>query len=175
MNYVVRVNLLDRNKVSLQATEECSFDYQHPVTEKDIMLHAYADELNFPRALLKMLLASPNQMESFNPVKDYLESLRGKYKGPSQIDLLCASLHLPEDKADKKGKERAGRLLRKWLVATVACALGNRQNDVALGLVGEKAGIGKTTFFEQLIPSCLSDYYQVAQNQGTTNAAGDSV
>ena len=73
MNYVVRVNLLDRNKVSLQATEECSFDYQHPVTEKDIMLHAYADELNFPRALLKMLLASPNQMESFNPVKDYLE------------------------------------------------------------------------------------------------------
>jgi predicted P-loop ATPase len=162
-NYVVRVNLLDRSKVSLQATEECSFNYQHPVTEEDIMLHAYADELNFPRALLKMLLASPNQMESFNPVKDYLESLRGKYKGPSQIDLLCDSLHLPEDKADKKGKERAGRLLRKWLVATVACALGNRQNDVALGLVGEKAGIGKTTFFEQLVPPCLSDYYQVAQ------------
>lgn len=162
-NYVVRVNLLDRNKVYLSPTETCSFEYKHPVTEEDIMLHAYADEVNVPRALLKMLLASPNQMQSFNPVRDYLESLRGKYKGPSQIDLLCKSLHLPEDKADQESVARAGRLFRKWLVATVACALGTRQNDVALGLVGEKAGIGKTTFFEQLIPSCLKEYYQVAQ------------
>jgi predicted P-loop ATPase len=48
-------------------------------------------------------------------------------------------------------------------VATAACALGIHQNDVALGLVGEKAGIGKTTFFELLVPPCLKEYYQVAQ------------
>ena len=162
-NYVVRVNLLDRSKVSLRPTPECGFDYQHPVTEDDIILHAYADEINFPRALLKMLLESPNQMQSFNPVVEYLESLRGKYKGPSQIDMLCESLHLPEDSDNKDAKARAGRLFRKWLVATVACALGIRQNDVALGLVGEKAGIGKTTFFEQMVPPCLREYYQVAQ------------
>ena len=162
-NYVVRVNLLDRNKVSLSPTEGCSFKYEFPVTEDDILLHAYADELPIPRAVLKMLLASPNQMESFNPVRDYLECLRGKYKGPSQIDLLCKSLHLPEELNGKESVERAGRLLRKWLVATAACALGIRQNDVALGLVGEKAGIGKTTFFEQMVPACLREYYQVAQ------------
>ena len=82
-NYIVRVNLLDRSKVSLRPTEECSFHYEHPVTEEDILLHAYADEVSIPRVLLKSLLASPNQMESFNPIHDYLESLRGKYKGPS--------------------------------------------------------------------------------------------
>jgi predicted P-loop ATPase len=160
-NYVVRVNLLDRSKVSLSPTEECTFHYEHPVTEDDILLHAYAEELKVSDKTLRMLLASPNQMESFNPIKDYLESLRGKYKGPSQIDMLCASLHSPEE--SKETIARVSHLLRKWLIATAACALGIRQNDVALGLVGDKAGIGKTTFFEMLIPPCLSEYYQLAQ------------
>ena len=160
-NYVVRVNLLDRSKVSLSPTEECTFHYEHPVTEDDILLHAYAEELKVSDKTLRMLLASPNQMKSFNPIKDYLESLRGKYKGPSQIDMLCASLHSPEE--SKETIARVSHLLRKWLIATAACALGIRQNDVALGLVGDKAGIGKTTFFEMLIPPCLSEYYQLAQ------------
>ena len=160
-NYVVRVNLLDRSKVSLSPAEGCTFQYEYPVTEDDILLHAYADEVPIPRAMLKSLLASPNQMESFNPIHDYLESLRGKYKGPSQIDMLCESLHSPKE--DNASKERTSHLLRKWLIATAACALGLRQNDVALGLVGDKAGIGKTTFFEMLVPSCLKEYYQVAQ------------
>lgn len=160
-NYLVRVNLLDRTKVSLSPTPECSFHYEFGVTENDILLHAFADEIKVTDKQLRMLLSSPNHMESFNPICDYLESLRGKYNGPSQIDLLCASLRLVQD--DKASKERAGRLLRKWLVATAACAMGIHQNDVALGLVGEKAGIGKTTFFELLIPACLKEYYQVAQ------------
>ena len=160
-NYVVRVNLLDRSKVSLSPTAECSFHYDHPVTEDDIWLHAFAEELPVSQKVLRLLLASPNQMESFNPITDYLKSLRGKYKGPSQIDLLCTSLILVHE--DKESKERASHLLRKWLIATTACALGVKRNDVALGLVGEKAGIGKTTFFELLVPPCLRDYYQIAQ------------
>ena len=166
-NYVVRVNLLDRSRVSLSPTDDCSMKYEYPITEEDILLHAYAEEMPLPGGLLKMLLASPNQMEAFNPISDYFTSLRGKYKGPSQIDLLVASLHLSEVE-DTKGilkntVQRAGHLFRKWIVATAACALGIRQNDVALGLVGEKAGIGKTTFFEQIVPPCLKEYYQVAQ------------
>ena len=160
-NYVVRVNLLDRSKVSLSPTPECSFHYDHPVTEDDIWLHAFAEELPVSQKVLRLLLASPNQMESFNPITDYLKSLRGKYKGPSQIDLLCTSLILVHE--DKESKERASHLLRKWLIATTACALGVKRNDVALGLVGEKAGIGKTTFFELLVPTCLREYYQIAQ------------
>ncbi len=160
-NYIVRVNLLDRSKVSLSPTPECSFHYEYAVTENDILLHAFADEIKVTDKQLRMLLSSPNHMESFNPICDYLESLRGKYKGPSQIDLLCSSLRLVQD--DKASIDRASRLLRKWVVATAACAMGIHHNDVALGLVGEKAGIGKTTFFELLVPQCLKEYYQVAQ------------
>ena len=75
-NYVVRVNLLDRSKVSLSPTETCTFQYEYAVTEDDILLHAYAEELPIPRSVLKSLLASPNQMESFNPIQDYLNALR---------------------------------------------------------------------------------------------------
>ena len=161
-NYIVRVNLLDRSKVSLSPTPNCPFHYEHSITEDDIILHAYADELETPQSVLKLLLRNPNQMEAFNPVHDYLNALRGKYKGPSQIDLLCNSLRLTDDKDTKEEYQRAHWITRKWIVATVACALGIRQNDVALGLVGEKAGIGKTTVFEQMVPDCLRDYYQLA-------------
>ena len=130
-NYIVRVNLLDRTKVSLNPTPECEYEYLHPITEDDIFLHAYADELPVSQKVLKLLLSSPNQMESFNPIIDYLNSLHGKYQGPSQIDLLSKSLHVVVG-----SPERAGRILRKWLIASAACALGIRQNDVALGLVG---------------------------------------
>lgn len=163
-NYVVKVNLLDRSRMYLSPTENCSVKYEFPVTEEDIVLHAFADELPISSGLLRKLLTSPNQMKAFNPVRDYLEALRGKYKGPSQIDMLVSSLHL----VDETTKKRSGEVLRKWLVATVACAMGIRQNDVALGLVGERAGIGKTTFFEQLVPPCLADYYQVAQKDDRT-------
>ena len=74
-NYVVKVNLLDRSKVSLEPTEECTFRYEYPVTESDILLHAFAEEIKISEKNLRMLLASPNQMHSFNPIKDYLESL----------------------------------------------------------------------------------------------------
>ena len=71
-NYIVRVNLLDRTKISLSPTEECDYEYIHPITEDDIFLHAYADELPVSQKVLKLLFSSPNQMESFNPIVDIL-------------------------------------------------------------------------------------------------------
>jgi len=155
-NYAIRVNLLDPSRVYLEAREECPVKYEFPVTEADIYLHAQEDEIPMSMSMLKQLLQSPNQIEAFNPITEYFEGLRGKYKGPSQIDLLSRSLRVTG--GDDGG--RAARLLRKWLTATVACALGLRQNDVALGLVSAEAGIGKTTFFEEIVPQPLKDYYQ---------------
>ena len=38
-----------------------------------------------------------------------------------------------------------------------------------------KAGIGKTTFFEMLVPPCLKEYYQVAQeNEQRMNGLSES-
>ena len=155
-NYEIRVNLLDPSRVYLEANEECPIKYEFPVTEADIYLHAQEDDIPMSMSMLRTLLQSPNQITPFNPITEYFESLKGKYTGPSQIDLLVNALHVSG--GDDGG--RARQLLRKWLCATAACALGYRQNDVALGLVSAEAGIGKTTFFEELVPPCLKDYYQ---------------
>lgn len=155
-NYAIRVNLLDPSRVYLEAREQNPIKYEFPVTEADIYLHAQEDEISMSMSMLKQLLQSPNQIEAFNPITEYFESLRGKYKGPSQIDLLSRSLHV----TGGGDNGRAAKLLRKWLTATVACALGYRQNDVALGLVSSEAGIGKTTFFEEIVPPALKEYYQ---------------
>ena len=155
-NYSIKVNLLDPSRVYLEASPECPIKYDFPVTEADIYLHAQEDEIPMSMSMLRTLLQSPNQITPFNPITEYFEGLKGKYTGPSQIDLLARSLHASG--GDDGG--RAAKLLRKWLTATVACALGYRQNDVALGLVSAEAGIGKTTFFEELVPPCLKEYYQ---------------
>lgn len=154
--YEIRVNLLDPSRVYLEAKERCPIKYEFPITEADIYLHAQEDEIPMSMSMLRTLLQSPNQITPFNPITEYFESLKGKYTGPSQIDLLVNSLHVAG--GDDGG--RARQLLRKWLCATAACALGYRQNDVALGLVSAEAGIGKTTFFEELVPAQLRDYYQ---------------
>ena len=155
-NYSIKVNLLDPSRVYLEASPDCPIKYDFPVTEADIYLHAQEDEIPMSMSMLRTLLQSPNQITPFNPITEYFEGLKGKYTGPSQIDLLARSLHVSG--GDDGG--RAAKLLRKWLTATVACALGYRQNDVALGLVSAEAGIGKTTFFEELVPPCLKEYYQ---------------
>ena len=163
-NYIVRVNTIDPSRMYLEKTEQNPREFPHGIREEDILLHAMRDDIPLSRGTLRLILYNPNEMEPFNPVADYLQSLRGQWKGGmSQIDLLARSLHTTDDNQD-----RTTRLLRKWLVAVAACALGIRQNDVALGLVGAQAGIGKTTFFEQLVPDELVDYYQsVLKNDST--------
>ena len=141
-NYSIKVNLLDPSMVFLEAKEANPIKYDFPVSESDIYLHAQEDDIPMSMNMLRQLLQSPNQIDSFNPIIDYFENLKGKYNGPSQIDLLARSLKVSG--GDDGG--RAAKLLRKWLTATVACALGYRQNDVALGLVYQCVLKGDTSF-----------------------------
>lgn len=159
-NYVLRENALELTPmptVEMSSRNPHRDEWKHALSERDIFLHAQEDEVAVSRSVLRTLLESPNYMprEIYNPIADYFENLKGKYSGPSQIDLLVRSLHTVDD-----DRERTRWLFRKWLTATVACTLGLRQNDVALGLVSTEAGIGKTTFFEEIVPPQLRDYYQ---------------
>ena len=62
-------------------------------------------------------------------------------------------------------RERAAYLFRKWVVAVVACYFDDKaHNDVALGIVSQAAGVGKTTFFENLLPDILKPYYCVSSD-----------
>ena len=153
-NYVLKVNLLDPDDVYLEPTEINPIKYEFDVTEGDIYLHALEDGLTINKGLINAIIQSPNHSTHFNPIKEYLDSLKGSYKGPSQIDYLVSCLK----NQDQKLSETNSHIISKWLVAMAACSLGYRPNDVALGIISDKAGIGKTTFFEEIIPPCLRRY-----------------
>lgn len=153
-NYKLRVNSLDPDDIYLEPTEENPIKYEYDVTEGDIYLHALEDGLSISKTLINSIIQSPNHSEHFNPITEYLDSLKGKYKGNSQIDYLINCLQLP----NKEDRKRIAYIVRKWLMATAACVMGKRANDVALGIISDRAGIGKTTFFEELIPLSLRKY-----------------
>lgn len=164
-NYKLRVNSLDPDDIYLEATEDNPIKYEYDVTEGDIYLHALEDGLTANKGLINSIIQSPNHSEHFNPITEYLDSLKGKYKGNSQIDYLCSCLKLGAGEDAK----RVSYIVRKWLMATAACVMGKRANDVALGIISDRAGIGKTTFFEELIPLSLRKYMTtVIKNNNNT-------
>lgn len=164
-NYKLRVNSLDPDDIYLEPTEDNPIKYEYDVTEGDIYLHAIEDGLSANKGLINSIIQSPNHCEHFNPITEYLDSLKGKYKGNSQIDYLCSCLKLGAEEDEK----RVAYIIRKWLMATAACVMGKRANDVALGIISDRAGIGKTTFFEELIPLSLRKYMTtVIKNNNNT-------
>lgn len=162
-NYVLKVNMLDPDDVYLEPTDINPMKYEYDVTEGDIYLHALEDGLSINKGLINAIIQSPNHSTHFNPITDYLNSLKGKYKGVSQIDYMAKCLHSP----DKQLSEKNGYIFAKWLVAMAACAMGMRPNDVALGIISDRAGIGKTTFFDEIIPPSLRRYTQTVLKNNT--------
>ena len=140
-NYVLKVNMLDPDDVYLEPTELNPVKYDYDVTEGDIYLHALEDGLSINKGLINAIIQSPNHSEHFNPITDYLDSLKGKFKGKSQIDYLINCLML----TDKQMAKKTHYVIQKWLLATAACIMGKRANDVALGIVSDRAGIGPNT------------------------------
>lgn len=163
-NYTIKVNALDPTDVIIEPTEINPIEYDYDISDSDIYLHALDDGVSCSRSIISNILSSPNHSNHYNPVREYFSGLKGKYKGRSQIDFLCSSLRY----SDESRKETYDYIIKKWFAAMVACVNGNRPNDVALGLVSERAGIGKTTFFSSIIPPAY-DKYRFDLNKNSNN------
>lgn len=161
-NYEIRVNEFDTSKSYVASKIK---QYDKSISFQDIYLHLIEEGINVGTNLLKMILTSPNYSRTFNPVIEYFQGLRGKYRGTSQIDILTSHLAARGlgDKDEEYYQDRKDYLFKKWIVATAACALGIRANDVALGLVASQGGIGKTFIFEFIIPEELKEYYKLSE------------
>ncbi|KAA6321507.1 hypothetical protein EZS27_028852 [termite gut metagenome] len=133
-----------------------------PITEKDIYLHLIDEGISCSKSMLNAILTSPNQVDSYNPVIEYFDSLKNSWDGNEHIDRLCGFLkaHDFEDREDSDYyQKRLNRLVKKWIVSAVACVYGIRPNDVMLGFVNAEGGIGKTTLIQSFVPKCLEEYY----------------
>lgn len=91
--------------------------------------------------------------EPFNPFERYFDDLR------KRTDLKNGAIaQLAETVKVGHDEEHWPRLLRRWLCAAVACALGRRHNDVMLLFVSPKQGLGKTRWMNKLCPKSLGNY-----------------
>ncbi len=167
-HYEIKVNEFDPNKSFIQAKTKI---YSNPVTFNDISLHLLEEEIQVSDSILRKILHSPNQIASYNPIAEYFTSLEGKYKGVSHIDLLMSHLTMREFPGSKRGyyQERLYVYMKKWFVATAACALGLHPNDVAMGLIHAEEGIGKSFFFNFIVPKPLHNMIADPSDNGKFN------
>lgn len=157
-NYDIKINVFDPSRPIIKSKIK---EYVHPVEFNDIYLHLKDEDINVSASDLRMLIMSRNQMQTTNPIAEYFMSLDKAYKGISHMDMFIDHLDIVDfgDREDNYYENRARLLFRKWIVSTAACALGIKQNEVALGFIAPGEGIGKTYLTEFITPQVLTDYY----------------
>lgn len=157
-HYDIKINIFDNTKVTISAKTR---EYANEISMEDISLHMLEEGITGCDAILKKIITSPNQTRPYNPIREYFEQLEGKYAGKSHIERLCQFLKAREygDKASGYYQERFLYTFRKWIVATVACAMGIKENDAMFVVVNNEEGIGKSFLLEFLVPDPLKGYF----------------
>lgn len=104
------------------------------------------------------LLGSKFISESYNPISDFINSLP-RWDGIDRIPDFLSRITL----LDESQRELFEWAFKKWFVAFVASVLDDAViNHTALVFVSYEHGLGKTTFFNNLIPPSLyTDFYHV--------------
>jgi predicted P-loop ATPase len=157
-NYDIRINCFDSSKSIIRSKKK---NYKYSPTIDDISLHMHSAGIQYNDTLLRKILKSQNEIEKYNPITEYFGRVEKSYCGKSHIDILIGHLTAMNfgDKPKNYYRDRLSYLVKKWLVATAACAMGSYPNPVALGLIHSEEGIGKTFFFNFLLPDEMKDFY----------------
>ena len=158
-NYEIKINIFDPIKSFIVSKDKKRYKTEPSVN--DISLHMESEGIRGCDSILKKIIKSPNQVTTFNPITDYINSLEGAWKGESHIDEFCKHIIAQDfgDREENHYQERFKTLFKRWLAASIACSLGEWQNDVMIGFVCATEGIGKTFALEFLVPKELKAYY----------------
>lgn len=164
-NYRIAINRYDPSQMKVVSLKK---RYVFPVTVDDIAIHMIQESVPHSRNVIKMILGSANQMKTYDPIREYFDSLKDSHPEESAIERLVSYLSIREfdDREEGYYTARAARLIRQWMVAAVACALDGVPNEAALMLVSETEGAGKTFLARFLCPDTLSDMYQKSAADG---------
>lgn len=134
-----------KDKQIRRAVFEALTDYK----ENSILRWLLKKGLKLNQSFLKNILRS-DFSPKYNAFEAYFSNLP-VYDGKTDfIGELASTVKTQNDELWQK-------MLKKWLVAMVACALSDNTNHTVLVLAGAQ-GIGKTTWILNLIPPALKDY-----------------
>jgi predicted P-loop ATPase len=108
------------------------------------------EDIGANTAAIKSLLNS-DFVPRVDVIKTYFENLAAPVSGIDQIEALAETVKTTNQDLWKK-------CLKKWIVASVACAVNQEKvNQQVLVLVGTQ-GLGKTTWLHNLLPKGLKGY-----------------
>ena len=142
------------------------------LAENDLWEEINSNHENTGMDYICHLVGSRKFTPSFNPIETWLESLSiNDSKLPFSLEeydpfeQLCSFIEL-EDKADKY---RLYYALKKWFVSSIKCLLEDYVAKQVLVFEGP-TGIGKTPFFEAILPGPLSKkYLKILQDINSKN------
>ena len=93
----------------------------------------------------------------FDPFDQFFTT--NKWDGRDRITELLNTVHISDIKLqDFNLKDAWPMLFKRWLIASVACALGQNANHVMLLFISETHGTYKSTWLNNLCPNLLKDY-----------------
>ena len=160
-HYSIEINQFNPSQIRIISKSK-KYKLPSRISINDISLHLRENDIAHSKNLLRDIILSPNQVDVFNPIEEYFNKIKGTYNGVSHIDLLLSHL-TPKDFSDKKKGyyvERMIKLFRKWIVATVACAIRVKPNDVQLIFIMEAEGTGKTFLSNFLCPDDIRNMFK---------------
>ena len=154
-HYEIRINRFKQSEKEIISKTK---KYNFPPSLDDISLHLQENEISVSDSILRKIINSPNQIQNYDPISEYFFDIKDLFKGVSHIDKFCSFIKA-KSYNDRVGKnyyqDRFINIFRKWLVSAVAGGLRVQQNEVALGLIQEEEGTGKTTICDWLCPKPL--------------------
>ena len=146
--YVFRLNL-GNMKMEFKLQGDSRYKYLNDTDFNSIKVELNLQNISCSRDTLKTIIFS-NQWPMYDPYKEFLDSLP-QWDGHDYILDLAATL-------DTEDNDYFHWCLRKWLVALVgSLAEENVVNQTAIILCGGQ-GIGKSTWFKDIIPPALQEY-----------------
>lgn len=126
-----------------------------PANENNLWYFLQENNYTYSVTNINTLLHTDYFVQEFNPFKDYFDNLK-EWDGTQSICNFLKYVKLANETPDERA--RFERMVTKWLVRTIRCALTGKMNKQVLMFLGSQ-NLGKTAFFRYLVPETLSDYW----------------
>ena len=164
-NYQIEVNRYDPNQIRIRSLKK---NYRFPVSLDDISIHMMQFGIQHTRSMIRMLLLSPNQMKTYDPITEYFDRVGKLEITESHIDKLIAHLRVREFGDRPEGEyQKRGVLYPQMARRCGGLRDGTYANEVALVFVSETEGNGKTTLARFLCPPALSEMLVASRRDKT--------
>lgn len=155
LKYEIRRNVLAL-EIEYRPVEEDHFTVLDEAKINSIWIDLQLNGFKISDALLIKILNS-DLFPGHHPIEDYVARLPA-YDGNDYIKALAETITIADVQvADTHLRDLWLPYLKKWLVASVATALGRGINHLCLIMVGGQ-GIGKTTWLNRLCPDSMYDF-----------------